>query len=408
MAVVVETPRFRLGDFVRYPGYGQAGIAWFSYLIGIGAVYFTVGPLLGALLPDVKWSFSVVSLALLLRGLLGIVAGPLTGFAIHRFGVRPVVLTGGVLTAVFTALTGTVQNPFEFALIFGVALAFADSFMGNIPAATVVQNWFLTRRSVVMGFVNSGAGFGGLIFAPVMRVLVAHFGWRHGCMVLGGIILVCTIPALFLKRSAAQSGLGVDGVAGRTIPNTGAEDVIGTRQQSVQQIIRRPLFWMLFAMFGIEAWSLGVYAADQVIYLGTVGVSATQSSNALGAAAGIAAVTGILLSRLSDRFSPYYVLIASMTSMLVGSILFINAHTVPVVWIFSILFGAGYGLFVPAIPVAIGRYFGAHDIARAMGFGAIVVSIMGGLGPYLTAQYVDNTGSSRFRSTESRSCWPSA
>ncbi len=28
-----------------------------------------------------------------------------------------------------------------------------------------------------------------------------------------------------------------------------------------------------------------------------------------------------------------------------------------------------------------------------MGFGAIVVSIMGGLGPYLTAQYVDNTGS---------------
>jgi len=35
-----------------------------------------------------------------------------------------------------------------------------------------------------MGFVNSGAGFGGLIFAPLMAVLVDNFGWRHALYVL--------------------------------------------------------------------------------------------------------------------------------------------------------------------------------------------------------------------------------
>lgn len=393
MAVVVETPRFRAKDLVRFPGYVQGGIAWFEYLVGIGAVYFTVGPLLGGMLPDVKWSLTVVSSAILIRGLLSMVSQPLTGFLIHRFGVRPIVLIGGVSTAAFTALTGMVRNPVEFALVFGVALAFADGFMGNIPAATVVHRWFLTRRSVMMGIVNSGAGFGGLIFAPVMALLVHEFGWRHACLALGLIILLGTIPALFLKRSAEDAGHGVDGVPGRAIPQHGDEDVIGTPQSTVKQIVRHPVFWMVFFLFGVEAWALGVYAADQVLYLQRVGIGEVQASAALGAAAGVAAASGILLSRLSDRISPYFVLIGAVSSMLAGSIVFILAHNVGLVWVYSILFGAGYGLFVPTVPVAISRYFGAHEVSRALGIGAILTSVMGGLGPFVTARIVDSTGS---------------
>ncbi len=393
MAVVVETPRFRVQDLVRYPGYNQSAIAWFEYLIGIGAVYFTVGPLVAAMLPDTKWSLSVLSIALLIRGLVGIIAGPLCGVLVHTYGVKPVVLIGGVMTTVFTALTGTVHNPAEFAIIFGAALAFADSFMGNIPSATIVQKWFLSRRAVVMGFVNSGAGFGGLIFAPVMSLLVRQFGWRHACFALALIILIGTIPALWLKPHAEEGGVGVDGVAGRVIPGEGDEDVIGTPQHGVNRIVRQPVFWMLCALFGIESWALGTFAADQVIYLKTIGVSSVESSSALGAAAGIAAGTGILLSRLSDRISPYYVLIASMTSMLAGAVIIMNAHSVALVWAYSAFFGAGYGLFVPTIPVAMSRYFGAMDFSRALGYGQILIALMGGLGPYVTAQIVDHTGS---------------
>jgi MFS family permease len=104
-------------------------------------------------------------------------------------------------------------------------------------------------------------------------------------------------------------------------------------------------------------------------------------------------VSGIVFSRLSDRSSPYYVLIFSTSLMALGSIAFLNAHNAVLLWVYSALFGAGYGLTVPTIPVALSRYFGALDFSRAFGMGQILAGLMGGLGPWVTGQIVDHTNS---------------
>jgi MFS family permease len=386
-------PKFKPSDLITFRGYQQGAIGFLLYGTATGAVYFVVAPLFAAMLPDVKWSLGVVSTALLIRGLLSIPVAPLTGWLVARYGVRPIVMIGTLFTAVFTAVTGTVSNPVEFGFVFGVALSIADSFMGFIPATTVVHKWFMSKRGVVMGLVNSGAGFGGLIFAPLMSVLVAHFGWRHALYVLAVIILVLGIPSIWLKRGPREVGQWVDGVEGRVIPEHGRADAIGTVQASLSKMAKSPLFWMIFLIFGIESWALGVYAADQVLYLKTIGVGSLTSSGALGAAAGIAAVSGIVFSRLSDRSSPYYVLIFSTSLMALGSIAFLNAHNAVLLWVYSALFGAGYGLTVPTIPVALSRYFGALDFSRAFGMGQILAGLMGGLGPWVTGQIVDHTNS---------------
>jgi MFS family permease len=387
------TPGFRPRDLVEFRGYQQASIAWVLYGTAIGAVFFIVSPLFAGMLPDVKWSLAVVSNALLVRGLLGIVTNPLTGVLISRFGIRPVAVVGGVTTAACTALVGTVDNPWVFGAVFGVALTFADSFMGLIPATTVVHRWFMGRRGVVMGFVNSGGGFGGLLFAPLMAVLVTQFGWRHALFVLAGVILVLSLPALFLRDHPADVGQWVDGVEGRVIPDYGQADAIGTVQSRVRDMARRPLYWMVFFIFGVEAWGLSVYAADQGLFLKSAGVGSLASSGALGLSAGIAAVAGILLSRLNDRFSPYYVIIGSVAAMLIGSVLFISAHSGAQLWAYAIFFGAGYGTLVPTIPVAMSRYFGARNFSGAFGLGQILVSLMAGVGPWLTGVISDKTGS---------------
>lgn len=393
MPVVVETPRFHPRDLITFRGYQQGAISFLQYGTAVGAVYFVVGPLLEGMLGDVKWGVGVASVALLIRGLLGAFVGPLTGWLVHKYGVRPVVMVGGVCTAAFTALTGTVQNAFQFGLVFGVALTVADGFMGHIPSATIVQNWFISRRAVVMGLVNSGAGFGGLVFAPLMAVLVRDLGWRQALFALGAIIFVLAIPSVLLRTRPRDVGQWVDGVPGRTIPEHGDEDVVGTVQKKVGQILRSPIYWMIFVVFGIEAWALGTYAAYQVLYLKTVGVSAVEASGALGVAAGVAAVSGILFSRLNDRISPYYVLLASTISMTVGSVIFINATSTLPIYFYSVFFGAGYGLLVPTIPVALSRYFGALNFSKAFGAGQIVTALFGGLGPYITGQIVEQTGS---------------
>jgi CP family cyanate transporter-like MFS transporter len=212
-------------------------------------------------------------------------------------------------------------------------------------------------------------------------------------VILGVIIFVLALPALLLKENPRQAGQWVDGVEGRVIPEPGAADDLGTPQREVGSIVRTPLFWMLFSIFGIEAWALGVYAADQVIYLKTMGVAAIASSGALGISGGVAAVSGILFCRLSDRISPYFVLIVATSTMTIGSIVFLFARSAPPLFAYSILFGAGYGLLVPTIPTAFSRYFGARDFSRAFGVGTILTSIMGGLGPFVTGVISEATGS---------------
>jgi MFS family permease len=390
---VAETPRFKPSDLITYRGYHQAALSWLQYGTAIGAVYFVVGPLIAGMLPDVKWSLAVVSNVLLVRGLLSMVTAPLTGWLVSRYGVRPVVMVGGLLTVGFTALTGTVSNPWEFGAVFGVALSTADAFMGQIPSVTIVHNWFMDRRGVVMGFVNSGAGFGGLIFSPLMALLIRDFGWRHGLYVLSLIILVLAIPSVFLRTRPRDVGQWVDGVEGREIPPHNKVDAIGTVQTTLKRMVRRPLYWAIFIIFGIEAWALGTFAAYQVLFLQAQHVGSLASSGALGFAAGVAAVAGILFSRLTDKFSPYYTLIGSTVLMLIGSILFLSARDAVILWVYSFLFGAGYGILVPTVPVALSRYFGAVEFSKMFGVGQILVGFMGGLGPWVTGQISDHTGS---------------
>jgi MFS family permease len=392
-ARVTATPRFKPGDLITYRGYHQAALSWLQYGTAIGAVYFVVGPLIAGMLPDVKWSIGVVSDALLVRGLLGMGTAPLTGWLVARYGVRPVVMIGGLLTAGFTALTGTVSNPWEFGAIFGVALSAADAFMGQIPSVTIVHNWFMDRRGVVMGFVNSGAGFGGLVFSPLMALLIRDFGWRHGLYVLALIIAVLALPSVFLRSKPRDVGQWVDGVEGREIPPHNQVDVLGTVQTTLKRMVRSPLYWAVFVIFGIEAWALGTFAAYQVLFLQAQGVGSLASSGALGFAAGVAAVAGILFSRLSDKISPYYVLIGSTSLLLIGSILFIAAKNPAVLWLYSFVFGAGYGILVPTVPVALSRYFGAVEFSKMFGIGQILVGLLGGLGPWVTGQIADHTGS---------------
>lgn len=388
-----DTPRFKASDLITFRGYQQGALAWLMYGTAVGAVYFVVSPLIAGMLPDLKWSLGVVSNALLIRGVLAIVTGPVTGWLLARFGVRPVVMVGGLFTAAFTALTGTVSNPWEFGIVFGVALSIADAFMGQLPATTVVHSWFMDRRGVMMGIVNSGAGFGGLIFAPVMAVLVRDFGWRHGLYVLAIIIFVLAIPSVFLRDKPRDVGQWVDGVEGREIPPHHHADAIGAVQYTLGKIFRSPLYWAVFFIFGIEAWSLGTLAAYQVLFLQVQGVGSLASSGALGFAAGIAAVAGILFSRLTDKFNPHYTLIGATVAMLIGSIIFLSASNAAMLWLYSFLFGAGYGVLVPTIPVALSRYFGAREFPKMFGVGQILSGLMGGLGPWVTAQISDATKS---------------
>lgn len=388
----------------KFHGYQVTAALFVIYGVAIGGVYYIAGPLVAAILTDrsLGWSFTTISGVFTVRAFLGILS-PIVGLAVARFGARRVIIIGGICTAVFTALTGAVVTPLLFYLIFGLALAVADGFMGYLPVFNTIQQWFVKRRALMIGIVAAAGGVGGFVFAPFAQFLIQSVGgWRPAMVILGAAILVLgVLPAvLWVRNKPEDVGELPDGaVAEETV---GAEEIIKERdeqeikirQWSLGEALRSYQIWLLMLVFGAEAWALGVFAADQVVYLSSIHINALQAATALGATGLVAAAVGILIGPVSDRFGPYYMLILATVLETIGAILLLNAQSLVSVYFYVILFGAGYGILVPTIPSCIGAYYGRKNYALIYGWASIVVILMAGIGPLLTGYLVDaNNGS---------------
>ena len=108
-----------------------------------------------------------------------------TGRLILRIGVRPVLITGGIISAL--AWVGMAYAPniyvfYIFAFIMGVGAS------GNnlLPANTLITGWHVhKRRGTVLGIVATGAAFGGLIIGFIFPKVMAAGGHTAADGIIG-------------------------------------------------------------------------------------------------------------------------------------------------------------------------------------------------------------------------------
>ncbi|KAB1266241.1 Monocarboxylate transporter 11 [Camelus dromedarius] len=163
---------------------------------------------LGLALPDLEEHFDrsaqdtawVSALALVVQQ----AASPVGSALSTRWGARPVVMVGGVLTSL-----GLVFSAFAHSLLhlylglgvlagFGWALVFA-------PALGTVSRYFSRRRVLAVGLALTGNGISSLLLAPALQFLLDNFGWRGALLLLGAITLHLT-PCGALLRPLALPG----------------------------------------------------------------------------------------------------------------------------------------------------------------------------------------------------------
>lgn len=68
------------------------------------------------------------------------------------------------------------------------------------PIVSVAPEYFDDHRGTAVGVILSGAGIGGLIFAPVSRALLSRLGVRWALRALGLINLVISLPIALSAR----------------------------------------------------------------------------------------------------------------------------------------------------------------------------------------------------------------
>ncbi len=177
-----------------------AGVALAILSLSYGAPLVTVvalKPIAAEFGTDRSAPALAVSLTYIGSGMGGIAMGWISG----RIGLRPVVITCGLMIAlglVLASYGGLYQLYASNLLLIGL-LGAAGMFS---PMMAYVSSWFDRHRGSAIALVSSGQYVAGAIWPLLLQAGVDEFGWRRTMRVFA-LIIVATIPilaAVFFRR----------------------------------------------------------------------------------------------------------------------------------------------------------------------------------------------------------------
>lgn len=169
---------------------------------------------------------------------------PLEGWAVDKWGPRPVVLFGGLLCAlgwVINAYAATLPMLYVGAAVSGVG---AGAVYGTCVGTAL--KWFPDRRGLAAGLTAAGFGAGSAATIIPISSMIASRGYADTFLYFGiGQGLVVILLALMMARPPQYAGK----VARKTHPNVPQTTVDFTPSQ----MVRTPVFWVMYAMFVLVA-----------------------------------------------------------------------------------------------------------------------------------------------------------
>ena len=181
--------------------------------------------------------------------------GPIAGWLIDRFGPKPVVFIGTILSGTGFMLLSRMDNLWTFGIVYLGMITLGSDLAFSNGLSALVNNWFHRRRALAMSSYHSISSLGPSILVPLLAILIASQGWRTASFVAGLIILGVILPLCFLVRSTPESvGLLPDGGPSvRPLPSP-QEEARPRRTRSsdgpqadypLGAALRTPAYWLL-------------------------------------------------------------------------------------------------------------------------------------------------------------------
>ncbi|MBI4200314.1 MAG: MFS transporter [Chloroflexi bacterium] len=349
-----------------------------------------------------KTSRTMVAAGLSLNRVESGLLGPLEGWAIDRWGPRPVVLLGSVLFGVGFILFSFVNSPLAYFGAFAV-LAAGSSLAGFTAVGTVVVAWFREKRSRALGIALSGIGAGGML-VPLLSWSIETFDWRATARASGLVILALGVPMAFvLRRSPERYGMHPDGAP----PAPGAPALqtatralrseapaLGGRDFTAPEALRAKAFWFLSLGHASALLVVGAVSVHQVPHMvQQMKLSLQQAGNVVGFLTFMMVVGQVLGGYLGDRFDKRRILMACMGGHSLGLLFLAYATSGWHLLAFGVLHGLAWGIRGTLLQAVRADYFGLSSFGKILGFANLISGIGQFFAPLFAAIVADTWGS---------------
>jgi OFA family oxalate/formate antiporter-like MFS transporter len=305
---------------------------------------------------------------------------PVEGYLVDRFGPRWIVFAGGVLVAIAWVInSGASTLP---VLYFGAAIGGIGT--GSVYGTCVgnALKWFPGRRGLAAGITAAGFGAGAAITIGPISKMINTAGYEHAFLVFGLIQGAIVIVMAFLMLAAPPSLLAAKVKASQT--------GYGYRPS---QVLRSPVFWVMYAMFVLiaaggltMAASMAPIAKDfkiEKVPVELFGITLTALVFALSLNRIFDGIGRPFFGWLSDQIGREYTMALAFVIGAIALFTLSQAGTTPVVFVLvtGLYFGV-YGEIFSLFPATQGDTFGAKYAAAnagmlytAKGAGALLVPI---------------------------------
>ena len=179
---------------------------------------------------------------------------PVGGWLIDRFGPKPVLFVGTVMSGVGFLLLSRTQNIWTFGLVYLALITLGSDLAFSNALSALVNNWFQRQRAMAMASYFAISSLAPAFLVPLLFLLISTEGWRTASTVAGFVILAVPLPLALLVRNTPESaGMlpdgGPRGQAFRAAAETTAQHPLTTESTYADFNLKAALhsvsYWML-------------------------------------------------------------------------------------------------------------------------------------------------------------------
>lgn len=372
-------------------GYNIVAAGFIIQAVCVGAM-FTYGVFFKDFQSEFGWSRAEISgassLAFLMMGLVGIIAGRLN----DRIGPKIIIVASGISLGIGYLLMSRLQELWQLYLLYGVLAGIGFSTHDVITLSTVAR-WFDRRRGMMSGIVKVGTGSGQFLVPLIATMLITAYGWRNSYLIIGSVALVIFVTvAQVLSRDPQGIGLLPDGDS-----HDSCDNGIGSRKESVNlnAATRTLPFWIIcvaeFAIF-FCVMTVIVHIVPHAMDLKLNSPTAVGVLSTIGA---VSMLGRLVMGTANDKIGGKQSLIICFIMLLCGLIWLQVASKAWMLFLFAVIYGFAHGGFFTVVSPTVAELFGtgSHGVL----FGIVLASgTMGGaVGPLVAGRAFDVTGSYR-------------
>ncbi|MEQ8694647.1 MAG: MFS transporter [Gammaproteobacteria bacterium] len=284
--------------------------------------------------------------------LLGIIAAPMAGFLIDRYGPRPITMIAATLLGLtFVGLSLIPSDIFVYYVLIGVMAVVGK---GTTPMGYTlpVVKWFTAQRGVALSLTLVGTSAVALGLGPLLTWLTTDYGFRAGYVAMAVVSWIAIPSVFFLVRDGGR------------VTADHPKEAVELPGLTLREAAKSYRFYLLFFVLFLVCSAVVAVASQLVPIITDAGFSPEIAGLTITVFATSTVIGRVGIGFAFDRmWAPLPAMLALVPAVF-GCLLLMEMPGAWAVYVAAAMLGIAQGVEVDIVSYFISKYFGIKSYSK--------------------------------------------